>query len=394
MMGMGKTTALIRYMDNLPDEQRIIFCTPLLPQIDRVQAECKRKQFVAPDDEFMSKTENIKALIRAGLNIATTHSLFLRFDDEIREIIREQNYILIVDEVMDVLSAYEISTYDAMVVANEFCEVLDDGCLVWTVPDYDGFFDEIKKDVEAGIVYQQNQRTLIKMCRIESFEAFSEVFLMTYLFDDQPCKAYFDIYGWEYKQWYVTGETHDEYQLSEEAVKYNYPDIRSLVTVVHKLKRSALATDKGAFSVSWYEEHAAPKDAEFQKLKRHMDSFFKENGAEGVDGDMWTTFKEYQKPLSSSRYGSGFIACNAKATNDYRHKTALAYPVNRFLNPNLISFVSKRGGKLTHAGFALTEMIQWIWRSAIRDDKPITLYLPSDRMYKLFMQWLNSLEAN
>lgn len=392
MMGTGKTTAMIRYMGELPPERRVIFCTPFLPQIERVQAECKGRQFIAPDDEFMSKTANIKALIQAGLNIATTHALFLRFDDEIRELIREQDYTLIVDEAMDVLAAYDISAYDAMVVTTDYCDTLDDGCLVWKVPDYDGVFDEVRADIDSGVVYQHNNRTLIKMCKIESFEAFSEVFLMTYLFEDQPCKAYFDIHEWSYKQWYIAGSSHEEYQLTDTPVQYEYPDLKSLINVVHKMKRSTLKTDGGALSVAWYQEHAPAGDTEFQKLKRHMDSFFKEYGEAGVELDMWTTFREYRKNLSMTRYGSGFIACNSKATNDYRQKCVLAYPINRYLNPNLINFVNKRGAKLTHNGFALTEMIQWVWRSAIRDGQPITLYLPSDRMFRLFVQWMKSVE--
>jgi len=41
------------------------------------------------------------------------------------------------------------------------------------------------------------------------------------------------------------------------------------------------------------------------------------------------------------------------------------------------------------ARFALSEMLQFIWRSAIRDNQPIHLYVPSERMRKLLMDWLN-----
>jgi hypothetical protein len=39
--------------------------------------------------------------------------------------------------------------------------------------------------------------------------------------------------------------------------------------------------------------------------------------------------------------------------------------------------------------YALTELIQWVWRSRIRKGEPITLYLPSPRMRRLFEEWLN-----
>ena len=39
--------------------------------------------------------------------------------------------------------------------------------------------------------------------------------------------------------------------------------------------------------------------------------------------------------------------------------------------------------------FALSEMVQWIWRSAIREGNPINIYVPSSRMRSLLQRWLN-----
>lgn len=49
-----------------------------------------------------------------------------------------------------------------------------------------------------------------------------------------------------------------------------------------------------------------------------------------------------------------------------------------------------QGIKVDEDAFATSEMIQWIWRSAIRKGEPITLYIPSDRMRNLFIKWLNN----
>ena len=106
---------------------------------------------------------------------------------------------------------------------------------------------------------------------------------------------------------------------------------------------------------------------------------------------MWTSFKAYKNALAAPSYTRGFLHCAAKATNEYRHKTALAYPINRYVNPNIVKFVSDHGAMVSQDDFALSEMVQWVWRSAIRDGKPITLYIPSDRMYQLFTGLLCSL---
>ena len=40
--------------------------------------------------------------------------------------------------------------------------------------------------------------------------------------------------------------------------------------------------------------------------------------------------------------------------------------------------------------WALSELLQWIFRSAIREHKEINIYIPSERMRSLLLEWLNS----
>ena len=35
-------------------------------------------------------------------------------------------------------------------------------------------------------------------------------------------------------------------------------------------------------------------------------------------------------------------------------------------------------------------MVQWIWRSAIRDGNEVNLYIPSRRMRELLIGWIDS----
>ena len=39
--------------------------------------------------------------------------------------------------------------------------------------------------------------------------------------------------------------------------------------------------------------------------------------------------------------------------------------------------------------YSLSEMVQFIWRSRIRNGEPIDLYVPSKRMRELLIAWLN-----
>ena len=355
-MGSGKTTAMIRYINESPPERRFIFCTPYLEQVSRVVSSCPGRGFVAPEDQFMPKIANIKILLAANLNIATTHALFMLLDDEARELISDGNYTLIIDETMDIFGTVDITPYDARSVTREYCSEDEDGLLHWEFPEYAGKFDVYRQEIEAGVVYRGSQSSLLRMAKISTFEAFQEVFLLTYLFDGQLHKAYFQMHDWKFQMWFVEGDTRDTYRLTQEPPTPRPVDYGSLIDIRHHFRGEQLQTSGGSY-----------------------------------DNVMWTSFKAYKNALAAPSYTRGFLHCAAKATNEYRHKTALAYPINRYVNPNIVKFVSDHGAMVSQDDFALSEMVQWVWRSAIRDGKPITLYIPSDRMYQLFTGLLCSL---
>lgn len=383
IMGSGKTTAMIRYINESPPDRRFIFCTPYLEQVSRVISSCPGRGFVAPDDQLMPKAANIKTLLAANLNIATTHALFMLLDDEARELIYDGNYTLIIDETMDIFGAADITPYDAMVVTREYCSEDEDGLLHWEIPEYAGKFDVYRQEIEAGVIYRGSQSSLLRMAKIATFEAFQEVFLLTYLFDGQLHKAYFQMHGWTFNMWFVEGNTPETYRLTQELQPSRPIDYGSLIDIRHHFRGEQLQTNGTAFSLNWYKWNCPDKD-QFKILRKHMSSFFRQACDGSYDHAMWTSFKAYRSALSGASYSRGFLHCAAKATNEYRNKTALAYPINRYVNPNIVKFVSARGATVSQDAFALSEMVQWVWRSAIRDGKPITLYIPSDRMYQLF----------
>lgn len=102
---------------------------------------------------------------------------------------------------------------------------------------------------------------------------------------------------------------------------------------------------------------------------------------------MFTTFKPYRKYVSSNGYSKGFVSCNAKGTNDYRGKKSLAYLINLYPHPDLIHFFESHGVQINQDLYAISELLQWIWRSTIRDGNPINLYVPSMRMRELLGKW-------
>ena len=107
---------------------------------------------------------------------------------------------------------------------------------------------------------------------------------------------------------------------------------------------------------------------------------------------MYTTFNSYQKYVKGKSYSRNkvnFVACNARGTNKYRDKRSLAYLINFFITPDIKKFITHYDMKFDEDLFALSALLQWIWRSQIRDGKPIQIYIPSERMRGLLKRWID-----
>ena len=85
---------------------------------------------------------------------------------------------------------------------------------------------------------------------------------------------------------------------------------------------------------------------------------------------------------------------NARNSDEHKDKDCLAYAVNLFMNENEKKLYNKYNIEVDDDKYALAKMIQWIWRSAIREGKPINIYIPSKRMRDLLIGWINSLTPN
>ena len=65
------------------------------------------------------------------------------------------------------------------------------------------------------------------------------------------------------------------------------------------------------------------------------------------------------------------------------------YYVPRQKRLNLFKLLQKKKGvNIDEETWALSELIQWLFRSAIREENEINIYIPSKRMRNLLQEWL------
>ena len=84
----------------------------------------------------------------------------------------------------------------------------------------------------------------------------------------------------------------------------------------------------------------------------------------------------------------GFLPWTMQATNDYCEVEAMAFLMNVYYHPDVKAYFVALGGNVSQDLYALSALLQWVWRSRVRRSQPIKLFIPSERMRDLFNRWL------
>ncbi len=386
-MGRGKSSAAIRYMNRYKGAKRFLYITPYLNEVDRI---CEQCDFDQSDSDYMSKSAELKTHIRHGKNVAATHSLFYLMDEEALELVRANHYSLIIDESIQVIERMNVTDKDFALIISQLADVGENGVVRWKDKEYDGRFCDYKELADAGSL-RMIDSALLNVMNPDMLRSFDEVFMLTYLFDGQYQKAYLDFFGFDYR---IIGVELDEdgYRFSNAPDSPPPLDYRSLIHIVETPAMNKVGDGKFALSKNWFTRRGYDHP-DIRALRNNLKKFFQGVPGGNHDSRLWTSFKDARDKLTDRRTGrfrNNFLQVSARATNEFRNRTDIAYMANRFVDPNLLKFFSERDIEINSDHFALSEMLQWIWRSAIRDNKPINLYIPSSRMRELLIDWINS----
>ena len=420
--GAGKTSWAIQKMNGQPDDT-FVYCTPYLDEIKRIREACGYSRFKEPLPYNGSKLNSFNELLATGESIAVSHTTLLNSTPETLELLHEGGYVLITDEVLDVVSEFNdlhsvessprqsMSKKDIAMLIERGMIAIDSDCRVkWLCGEYgnDSKFAEVERLAKLGRLYCIRDMLLAAVFPPEMFSLFESVYVLTYMFEGSILKCFFDLFGVEYEK--VSLERSESLYTvvpySATADLAFRKKCKGLITIVD----SERLNSNRKLSKNWYGK--ADDDA-FKHLKNDMRTFFSSYHAHSCD-IMWTCPKDYKNKLSGKGFTRKrnmtkeelqlpekrreelrksidcFVPCNARATNIYRDRWALAYMCNMYYRPMLIDgMFTDRGIQVDENAYALSSLIQWMCRSRLRDGQPIVIYLPSERMRKLLMNWLD-----
>lgn len=397
IMGSGKTSATIGYINAHP-EKKFLYITPYLPEAERIKNNCPQADFVEPSDripEFLfSKAMHTLGLIQQGRNITSTHQCLMYYTPETIKLLKENGYCIIIDEEVTVLQA------DKQIAYSDIQLAIDAGYVYEAAPDeyrrtdkpYDGgvFSHMFRLMASRPLVYnksKQNGCVWYWLFSKELLEAVDDVFVLTYLFKNSEMDLFMQINNIPYVNigirrteggWYIFSDK------PEYVPDYVYR-LKDMIHIDDGQRINSVGDMKHALSMNWYKSKT---DGVNQVRRNLMNYFQKRSGDIPAQERMCGTYKEYWGRIRGKGYWNSSVVFNAKATNQFSHCRALAYPINLFANGDIVHYYASKGVIFDNDHYALSTMIQWIWRSAIRNGEEISLYLPSKRMRDLLTEWI------
>ena len=398
IMGTGKSSAAITYMNEHSDEL-FIYITPYLDEAARIQSGCSTLHFVEPSNKLekyqYKKSLHTAALIEEGRNIATTHQAFRGYTPEMLEMIRAKGYNLIIDESVEILEQYDIHPDDVKLAVDAGYINENNGVYTAVNTDYHG-------TALRELFYMIRSRELVRINEKENtffywaltpelITSFKEVYILTYLFSGQSLHHLLEIYHIPYEFIGIHLRDDGKFQFGE-LPGYTPEYVHHLKDMLHILdipKLNEVGDDYFAMSKSWFERGGDDVDQLRSNVYNCYNNIWRDIPA---NRRLWGSYNGAFSKMRGKGYTKSFLTFNAKATNAYKDKDTLVYIANIFMNANEKNFYNMHGIEVDQDVYALSIMVQWIWRSAIRDGNEVQLYIPSRRMRTILENWINSFD--
>ena len=164
----------------------------------------------------------------------------------------------------------------------------------------------------------------------------------------------------------------------------NY-DYKSLIHIIDHKKLNEIGRDKYSITQKWFNDHRY--DGLVDQLRRNIMNFFRNltpNGnSNSTHNNLWTTYEEFREEIKGKGFSKAFVYLSNDTDKDYSNRIYLAYIANNFYPATM-----QNNFEVTENQYALTELLQFVFKSALSKGKEIWIYIPSKRMRKLLQQWI------
>jgi hypothetical protein len=328
---------------------------------------------------------HFKELVEESENIVISHEL-LKYISK-KQIKKLKDYNLILDEVMDIVEVYKnITKKDITKLLKErYLHVDDSGKVIALDKD---FFDydhwkELRTLIEDEKLYMYGDKVIMVDLSTEILKSFKSVTVMSYLVEGsylyQILKEDFVIEKKQIDDYYNVTDWDRELASKRAKAYYNLINLYNQPSLKKNIIAKINDTTKLTFSAT--NRLSIEKKTALGQLVR---SYFRNENKEAGK----CLYSNFGNQFEVKDYKTSFLAYNHRATNEYRDRDTLAYLVEKHNNPIIKNYVqNKYNAEVNEDYLSLDALLQWVFRSAIRERKPINLLLPSLKMRELLHKW-------
>lgn len=406
--GAGKTTWIFSEIDKR-SEERWIYVSPYLSEVGddgangRIQNELPDMHFQSPSKKF-SKQSDLKDLLHEGCNVAITHQLYLSMTKDMFEIIEQQEYNLVIDETLDLISLYNADNTDIeLLLSKNIVSVEENGLVKWAhKSDYKGVFKEVKKlcDLEVLHLFNGQKGSDVFMCKLPPrlLTSCNQAYLLTYLFDGSIMDTWLKMHKIPYS--YYDPEGLKDTKLIKKSVR-KHLHILKTPRKIKEMHFNGYSTYKPyTFSKNWFKRN----DEQMDTLSTALDSAVR-NYFPRKKKVFYTTFKDYcehvtkgslrhaqyifdDEELLIKTFSNTFVAKNQRASNEYADYNCAVHVCNTYPHVKIESYIELLGETIDRDKYALSEIVQWVFRGSIRKGEDMYVLVASMRMKGLLEEWL------
>lgn len=408
IMGSGKTTGIIKYMRDNPT-QRYIYVSPMLTEVEeRIPTEGADINISTPqtDNEMgYNKSEAFLKMLSDGENISCTHKLFQHVTSQHLAKIKSKGYVLIIDEEFEMISPLPNTNSEKDIqqrMLSGDLELKEHGRIEWITnrPLLEGSSDHrVKQLCDTGQLIgcrtsdEGVPSFVLVQLPMELMTSAKKTIILSYMFKGSVMDCFLRLHGFKtlpFTDVVVQNRKPSEYahliELIETASSKKISNDRRITlsssgwhkmkqedyTAISKMINSVRVSTKATMDDLVY---CVPSTAVKGKGK-----YIKVRGLPAIVEE--SEYSEYAKGCWLHR--------NARATNRYANRSVMVHCLDLHPMQSVKAYLQDEEYPVDINNYALSTLLQWIWRSQIRNNKPIKLLVLSNRMRALLSDWLKT----
>jgi hypothetical protein len=442
--GSGKTTAITSFLKD-KDLNHVIFVTPFLSEAEKElpQNKLKGMGYKYPKGGHGGKVHNLSDLIQWGdtssgnrlHRITCTHSAYTRLKPESYD--QLGMYTVVIDETLDVINSID-GAHDYTDYLLQGRGTVDQSNKRFKFNE-DTWFEKYKnteveqynktrrvaKDLmyeicQMGInnqLYRYSSGNWFQMLPAELLTKAKRVIIMTHGFNNSFMHCWMKINGIQNS--YIN--TKQLGLLSETILISQLRKNINFISIPRKFIELSQVRNHEILSKSHWGE--LENQGSIAELGKSLDSLIKEKMKAGKENIFWTAPKKLRTTIEKhtsrlrgkiklekkfelvesdfidrdeldeqqNTVHSTWLPCNIKASNDFRHISNCLYAYSLNPPPDVLNLLTTGTGFCRNDildTFKLNNLLQFIYRGSIRDNKPMNLCILPEHTEELLKKFL------